>query len=520
MLAFKCPACRTTVHLPDSARGGRVVCGHCGESVYVADSNAPSASRDQATPAPTPLKPLVIEPTSYQRRRRRSSPWKVLPHFIIAGVTFFFAYKMYVATVNRRPLEQVRADNVEPRVVRPPVVKPPRTRHSTPKAEAPIVVEAPVAPNPVEPERTAAPEPELPAFVGLPASVTLPPVADDQLFIVATVSRDCSLSLASNAKGLRLEERKVLWGDQTVAGLRVDGDEVQFKWAKVVPGEAEAAVRNSLLRLKSGDESHRISMRAPVSGEPLLLDMKSPTHRIVAKCDALPPPDEIRLELSLVGQVPVKKVDGPALTALKPQDETVVSYDFTGDAATKVTVRRSGDSYAALLATQYVLPSGDIESLSIARGTRKLKELEKLQADAADAIAALPGLRNYRSELESRLRAAHSMSTGSRLQGVGYVENPVAAGQKATLIRTLQGELAATERELGRATQLAEDKPAIDLDLQAMRHVEELAKSIHEAPVPYRFYTVVDGQEIDLIRWTPSNDPLEKKPALHAFPIR
>jgi hypothetical protein len=50
-------------------------------------------------------------------------------------------------------------------------------------------------------------------------------------------------------------------------------------------------------------------------------------------------------------------------------------------------VRAAANVLAADFETQYVLPSGDVEPLSISKGNRKLRELENLEAAAQDTQA-------------------------------------------------------------------------------------------------------------------------------------
>lgn len=195
--------------------------------------------------------------------------------------------------------------------------------------------------------------------------------------------------------------------------------------------EVDAALRNSIVRLAASGEEHLIALREPVVGEPLTLDLRDSTHRVNAKCDWLPPAESMRFAVSLTGQIPVKRIDGPSVESLGLRDETIIVYNFEGDAATKIVVRKAGDSIAAVLASQYVLPSGDVEPLSIARGTRVMQQLQELKKSAANAAAALPGLRTYRQNLDSDLQAAMRMSTGQRLAGGGCIDNPVAVKRDA-----------------------------------------------------------------------------------------
>lgn len=443
----------------------------------------------------------IFARSSYSRRRRKSALLGLIPYLLISGVTAYAAWRMYDATVNR-PTPQP----APPMVVAPKKVQP---RRVEPKLRPRIVESKPVAPEPPAVVEVAKTKP-----LEIPFAVTLPPSADGQLATLATVDGECEISLATAADELTLDGHALRWGKAVVAGVRAVDGSVQFRWMNGVPEDAVAAIRNSLLKIKAGNASYYMRLREPVEGEPLKLDMQAATHRVTIRCEALPPVGDIRCEISLQGQIPVKEVKGAAAKSIKVRDEAIVCYDFMGDAATKVTIKSNGEAVSLMLATQYVLPSGDVEAMSIARGTRKMNELTRLQGQAANALSALPLLQQYRQRLNGQLSAAQSMSTGR-----GTIQNPVAVAQKTAAISSIQKEIAANEQDMQRARRLIADKPSIDLDVSALEKVAELARSINEAPLPYRFYTVADGQEIDLVRWKPVTNAVEEKPVIFAQPI-
>lgn len=510
MLAFKCPACQTTINLPDSARGERVVCGHCGESVFVAASTEPR-------------EPEVQWPSLDDREPRRAafprkkqpSVLNLLPLIAISAVTCYMAWRMYDATVNRPPVPEKRSI-----VIKPPRTTPqPRPQNPTP---IPKLAEklAPTAAK-EQPEPPPVPvAPKQPAFADFPSFVALPQPDYTEMAIIAKPSGNCEIEVLSNSADLTQDGAKLRWKNQLVAGLRVEEGELQFRWIKDVPPEAEAAICNSVVRLRVASDERFLALREPSIGEPLLLDLKDSTHRVNAKCNWLPPTEEIRFGLTLPDQLPIKKIDGPDVASLKARDETIIIYSFDGDAATKVSVKKAGDAIAATFASQYVLPSGDVEPLSISRGNRRMNQLTDLQADADNARRALPDLRSHHSRMESSLRTVMNASTGQRLSGGGYIDNPVATGQRNMAAAQLQNEIALTERNIARASNLIDRKPSIDADIAALRSVSALARSIDKAPLAYRFFIVVGGHEVDLIHWDPAAHAGNAIPAVLAQPVR
>lgn len=524
MLAFNCPACRTTINLPDSARGERIVCGHCGESVFVAASTTPRETTRQ-TLRESPQS--SVEPgdewpdmrysgprRSIYARRKQQSLLPLLPLIAISAVTTYAAWRMYDATVNRPPEPAAPSVAVAPPKVMPRRrATPPPQQGTNVKPVLPVISTGPTPPPTPKPPKSS-------NFADFPTAIELPALDYGQMAVIATPGVDCKAELASNSTDLTQDGDRIFWKGDLVAGLRVEEGALQFRWMKDVPTEAEAAICNSIVRLRHGDDQRVLALREPAFGEPLLLDLKSAKHRVNCKCNWMPEAEEIRLAISLPDQLPVKSIDGPSVNALKDRDETILIYRFGGDAATKVTVKKAGETLAATFASQYVLPSGDVEPLAIARGSRVMKDLVDLQTAAVNAREALPKLRRYKGELQDALRRVMNQSTGQGNGRGAYIENPVAAGQRFTGITQIQNEIAANENNIARAMQLIDNEPSVRADLDAMRAVEDLAKSINNSPLAYRFYILVDGHEVDLVSWSPEKKDGGDIPAVLAQPIR
>jgi hypothetical protein len=311
MLAFKCPACRTTVRLPDSARGERIVCGHCGESVFVAGSAEPS----QSTTTLQPLPAAVVVERGAPRRRKQPSAWKLLPHVVIAGITAYAAWRMYDSTVNRQP------EKPAPIVIAPPQrsIKPstiPR-RDKTPPTPA-VLKETPL-PVPEVPEI-----PTPPTFADFSSAVDLPEREFGTAAAIATPGVECDLELMTNFADLKRDAEKLLWKGALVAGLRMDKGSLQFRWMKDIPIEAETAIRNSVIRLTSHQHERFLALRTPIIGEPLTLDLKKSSLRINGKCDHLPPVEDVRFGVTIAGDIALKGTDGANPECMKTRDELII----------------------------------------------------------------------------------------------------------------------------------------------------------------------------------------------------
>ncbi|MBA3481846.1 MAG: hypothetical protein H0T51_08535 [Pirellulales bacterium] len=335
------------------------------------------------------------------------------------------------------------------------------------------------------------PRPQAEPFKDFPRYVELPPTNDDAITGL-TGSVDAKLELLSLDDALAFEDSRIIYNGKTVAGLRIGDALVEFKWVKGAPSQSVAAVRNSVLKLTSADKTHHIALRSPVKAKAPVIELAQSSFRIYAKCDAPPHHSLVRFTFGLADQLPVKVLEGKT-EGMKSGDEVLLQYDTSGDAATKVSVRPAGVVLCADFATQYLLPSGDVEPLTISRGNRKLKQLNSLHSQAINAQQSIGELRSYYQSLESSLRRAQS-SGGAR---DGYA--PLVQAQMSVAAGNINREMVATNKQIIRAERLIEDKPSIEADLQEIREIADLAQSIKGTPIPYRFFMVVKGVEVDLV---------------------
>jgi hypothetical protein len=351
----------------------------------------------------------------------------------------------------------------------------------------PIKQAPPPEPKP-QPQKKGNPFRNYPAFVDLPD-----PKKNDTAILVGKPSR-ASLALITESDSLKLDGPRLAWGKKpvTVAGMRIGAAGVEFKWVAGAPDEAIAAVTNSLIELKAGGYSHRLALRLPEKVEAPKVDLKGARYRVVCKCKFPPPPESVRFDLIAAGQVATTKPLG-----LKLRDELTLQHG--NGVTTTVRMKQTGAVLAAELTTQYQLPSGDIEALTVSRGNRVLRQLENLAAEAVAAPAEISRLSSYRSRMRSQYANAESISIGSRFPGGGYMENPALHAQKASMMAQAEREVVAATKRIAYLQDLSQNRHGIETDLGAIRQVAELAQSLKGTPLSHRFYTVVDGHEVDLI---------------------
>lgn len=407
----------------------------------------------------------------------------------------FAAYKLFLKErfVDLRARPPVARQQVTP-ALRPPIVrmrpKPPPVDQETPQR---------ITLRPSPPESEPSPpvsKPRIDPFEDFPAYVDLPPATDISTVGLMGRPRDATLAILTNTEGLALDGEKLVHDKKTVAGLRIGDGLIEFRWMKDVAPDSMAAVRNSILKLEAADDEHCIALRSPVKIKAPVLELASSRFRIYGKCEAPPPPGDVRFMFTISAQLPVKERVGCDIEAMKAGDEVVLTYNFPGDAASKVSVIPSGKVLSAEVATQYVLPSGDVEPLTISRGNRKLKELERLREQSIAASNTISDLRSYRSRLNGQLRQVRYMNT--IIPGTS-MESPALAGQKATLIASIRDDMQATDQNIGRAELLIAKRPLIEKELVAIDAVAEVAQSLKGTPFPYKFFHVVGDVKVDLV---------------------
>jgi hypothetical protein len=310
------------------------------------------------------------------------------------------------------------------------------------------------------------------------------------------IDADAHLTLISQHPSLSLVDDVLHWHSEeghqiAVAGIAIRDGEVQFRWLGDVPQEAETALRNSLIKLDHQGREHVFALREPVQLAAPVFDLTKPAQRIICKVEHSPEPTDVWVDLTSVHQFPPHRHEGKKLLGMRMGDSAMLWWTGAAAAGTKLALVRIGNVAVLKLDSRYKLPSGDEEPMSIPRGNRKLKQLNDLLRDAHSARNAIGELRSYRS----RLLGETQRSTGATVNGV-WVENPVLVARKAAAL----GELAATDKQIKRAEDLIAREPTIERELRELERVSEVARSLHgRTIISYRFFTVVDDYEVDLV---------------------
>ena len=146
-----------------------------------------------------------------------------------------------------------------------------------------------------------------------------------------------------------------------------------------------------------------------------------------------------------------------------------------GGAAVEITVVRRNSIVTCELRPLFSLPSGDIQPLTISRGTIVHNKLGKSLDAAKSARDTLPTMRSNLSKLQSDLQFAQRATTAnSNTPATTGAMRTAAISQAAVLGR----QITALRRKITSAEQISAQEPEISKDLQLLDEVAAYAKSI------------------------------------------
>ena len=155
-------------------------------------------------------------------------------------------------------------------------------------------------------------------------------------------------------------------------------------------------------------------------------------------------------------------------------------------AAIEITVTRLNSAVRCDLKPLFSLPSGDIEPLTISRGTTLYNKLNKSLAAARAARNSLPAMRSNLSQLQSALRTAQQAMNAN-----GSTPAETGAGRTAGMIQAnnLNRQVITLNKKITAADRLSEQESAISKDLQSLNEIAEYAKGIASvSTVSLRFH--------------------------------
>jgi hypothetical protein len=218
----------------------------------------------------------------------------------------------------------------------------------------------PDPPSNPDPPTNPEPPPPVSPFEGLPTAVDLPPLKSGQAAGAALLAQDLvplrlppSTEMSAQLEGgetasrgayafsLRREEagdaRK--WqvnltsgsgasaSEAPVARLTVTDDALQFEWLEAAESETAANyLRNCVLQLQSGDFTHALALRTPVTFDELAVSLDRASSKTDAAIEWMPDPKAIQIEIvELRGELPPYRFD-PKQTLEAARDTTWVYF--------------------------------------------------------------------------------------------------------------------------------------------------------------------------------------------------
>ncbi|WP_146448689.1 hypothetical protein [Bythopirellula polymerisocia] len=417
---------------------------------------------------------------------------------VIAG-PFFLGYVLLTRGGLLAPKPQQR---VEKRVAvreQPPVKQ--ESRSKTPRRETPTPTPTPAQPFVREPEPPP-PKKAINPFSELPDFVDLPDVSLSTPSAMFSVPEHASIELVTNDPALTLVDSSILWqtdddaAPEAIAQLEVGNESLKLSWSESPPEDAVTALTNSLLEITASESSRAVALRAPISVEPLRFDLTDTVQRIACNLEPPPPIEFVRFELLSFGRLPIDRTKGAETYVLAPREEALLWYSTQDPIATKFVMLKRGKTAAIDVTHGFALPSGDEEILSVARGKKLRREIERLANAAENAANSIVQLKSYLSQLTSQLAQIRRTETTSILNGV-KVPDSVKVAQKAMAITRTENEIAATRRNVVVAEGLIADRSRIEEELTALNRIAEFANTIDSTAVSYRFFLQVGDHEVD-----------------------
>jgi hypothetical protein len=313
---------------------------------------------------------------------------------------------------------------------------------------------APDKPEPMPLAETSAPKPkseltlaELPDYVDLPpvTSQTVEPLAPAVAVAELEIEFVCDLiALTSsygfvakqveNAEPLQWEiflQKTLAAGthEELVAYLAVEDNQFLFHWADSASTLPAGQLRNCLLQLKAGGESHFIALRSPVRSDATPLLSGEDRRQIEFELSDLPNPEWLRLDVDV-------SHDGSSLTSSSRTNTTTRGkrLDFEVDALQDVEIQ-----VALLLQPDkslilQALPRYQLSpNRQIALGTEEVDDLEqRIRQSGVKAERSLAKAQITLQEAQNALSQASNSATRAKCAATVVTQSKaVAANQKS-----------------------------------------------------------------------------------------
>lgn len=488
-----------------------VSCPHCKVALRVSESTAgsilkcPSCKKPFRAPVPTAptLKPLIVTDAEsmsdrVQHHNGRFPIVRLTMQLLSVVVPIVLGYVLLTRIEFFRK-QQPQEKPVKEIIVRSKSQPAPVVRVPPPTAEEPLREERP---EPVVvTERVTIQNP----LKGLPKNISLPESAQTVPTPIFDLTAPAVLSLIGPPE-ISLSGDTVVWREkeddptETVGELRQDGSKVFIVWNSSAPEDGVIALHNSILEVSADGFQAHVALRSPDIQDPFEFDLTKTKQLIICKCDKMPPIEDVVFELSGITGLPVSRTEGADPTKLRIREEAILWYDTQDRVATRLTMKKRGNTVVVEVNSGFALPSGDEDVLSVPRGKKKRRELDGLLTSADEAKRVIGELRSFLSRRQSDLSRFRSMGTFHSVNGV-RVENPVLVAQKNNGIAAAQRDIARTQSDIERAEYLIEHRSAIEQDLASLNRISEFARELDAlSSISFRFYIEVGDHECTLVR--------------------
>lgn len=357
--------------------------------------------------------------------------------------------------------------------------------------------------KPVVPQRQALghgqnPLANLPRYVELPGADSIVPT--DLMDITSPVE----LSLICS-DGMTMDAGTISWLgkpdelSQVVASLRQEGSTIIFAWGVSPHEDAVTSLNNSVLHVSADGYETDVALRDPIIIEPFKFDLTKAKQLVICKVDHMPRAETIRFEFLGEGRLPKFNVSGDDPLKLQIREEVILSYTGQEKIGTKLSMRRRGNTVVVEVSSRFALPSGYEGPLTVRERKKKRKELDGLLRSAAKARGEIGKLRSALVRLRSELSEWQNRPTTKRFGGADVSDAGLVMSKRNGIART-ESKISRTMRDIQRAEGLIANRTAFEIEMQSLNRISEFVQRIEGSKsVQFRFYTVIDGHEVDLV---------------------
>lgn len=487
MVSILCPHCGTKQSVNESQRGAIFCCVDCGKEMTLAIQPTAVAVADVSSELAIDTKSVSLAPRRRRQRARQVIRWTL--HLAIFAATIYAG--SYLLNRPSSPPPASQAAGKDPTTTpqhRQPLRSSPTDEPA--QADEPLPPRGPVRVYSAPPE--AAPSDVTSPFQDWPQQLELPSLEDDSIVVLADPMESVDYTLVSIDPALQQRGQHVVWWNgksartERVAGLAVVDGVLKFRWLPPVSGVAEVAMRTAMLQFTSAGHEHRLCLRQPQLVEPLQIDLKKTVQHITCRCTALPAAEAIHFELLTATTVPTFSLLSAEGRRLRIREECLLRYTGSGGVITRLLSKRHGSAIAVEVENRFKLPSGDEQPLTLAAGEAKLRELTALRDKLATTEKSIGGLRG---ELKNQQAAANRLA-----------QKPNKTTKDVNQLAVLGQRIAGLNQQVGFAERLLAQKSAINDDYHALEAIGRLAKQLQGKLVQYRYFVVVAGHDIDLVR--------------------